>query len=187
MNAPRGSLSSTLRLVRNLPLRSLHGVYYSTMAEVPAPLKSSPDQLHQELLSFKISKPLQADTNARLGRLSFHGRSPIETPHYIAISSRGCVPHLTQDTMREQTFIKAIYTGLEDCMISCCQTLCESMLTLSSNGLGRHRTTTQTTCRLRHSLPTYRLPTATIHCSPTRCSTCYGAAEIASYSYAGVE
>ena len=65
-----------------------------------------------ELPSFQIER---CDNEARLGLLNFRRRLPIQTPHYIGLASRGCVPHLTQDMMRDETSIKGIYTGLEDC------------------------------------------------------------------------
>ena len=54
-------------------------------------------------------------TEARLGRLHFRNRTPIDTPHYVGISSRGAVPHLTQDMMRANTSIRGLYAALEDC------------------------------------------------------------------------
>jgi hypothetical protein len=33
----------------------------------------------------------------------------------VAVSSRGAVPHLSQDMMRANTNIGAMYTALEDC------------------------------------------------------------------------
>ena len=74
-------------------------------------------KLPPELLSFELIKPLNHESGARLGRLCFPGRQSIESPHYIAISSRGAVPHLSQDTMGESTGIKGLYTALEDCML----------------------------------------------------------------------
>lgn len=78
-----------------------------------------------------ISQPLPARTKSALsfvstalgsnqcgprqGWLSCQGRKLIETPHYLAISSRGSVPHLTQDMVRENTTISGLYTALEDC------------------------------------------------------------------------
>ena len=70
-----------------------------------------------ERLSFELLEPLSHEYGARLGHLCFPGRQPIETPHYIAISSRGAVPHLSQDTMGQSTAIKGLYTALEDCML----------------------------------------------------------------------
>ena len=52
---------------------------------------------------------------ARLGALRFSDRKEIETPHYVAVSSRGAVPHIAQDMMRSNTRISVMYTALEDC------------------------------------------------------------------------
>lgn len=76
--------------------------------EVQLPLNSS---------SFALVKPLSDELEPRMGHFSFPGRHTFETPHYIAISSRGAVPHLSQDTMKDSTSIKGIYAGLEDCKI----------------------------------------------------------------------
>ncbi|KAI4289490.1 MAG: hypothetical protein L6R35_001242 [Caloplaca aegaea] len=40
----------------------------------------------------------------RRGRLSLKGREPINTPCYLPPSSRGCVPHITQDTPLASTW-----------------------------------------------------------------------------------
>ncbi len=55
------------------------------------------------------------DCNQRLGHLSLPGHEPISTPHYFAVSSRGCVPHLTQDMLKDNTSVKGVYAALEDC------------------------------------------------------------------------
>ncbi len=52
---------------------------------------------------------------ARIGRLALPGRASLETPHYIAHTSRGLVPHLSQDSFRMRTGITAVYLGLEEC------------------------------------------------------------------------
>ena len=51
----------------------------------------------------------------RLGALSFPNRAPMQTPHYLPVSSKGTVPHITQDNMRDHTGLKSIYAALEDC------------------------------------------------------------------------
>jgi len=51
----------------------------------------------------------------RLGKLSLPGKRSIETPHYLAVTSRGVVPHLTQDNFAHHTDITGVYVGLEDC------------------------------------------------------------------------
>jgi hypothetical protein len=51
----------------------------------------------------------------RLGTMSMRGRSTVQTPHYFALSSRGAVPHISQDMMHDHTAIMSIYCALEDC------------------------------------------------------------------------
>lgn len=66
-------------------------------------------------LRFDLSEVSSSGCVLRRGRLSLKGREPIDTPHYLPPSSRGCVPHITQDTARSNTGIKGIYVALEDC------------------------------------------------------------------------
>lgn len=54
---------------------------------------------------------------ARLGRLSIPGRKTIETPSYTAVTSRGAVPHLTPDNVKQYTNLGAAYMALEDCKL----------------------------------------------------------------------
>ena len=68
-----------------------------------------------KLLSFQLSRQQSDKDGPRIGRLSFQGRTPIDTPHYVAITSRGAVPHLSQDMTRDNTSIRAVYTAVEDC------------------------------------------------------------------------
>lgn len=72
-------------------------------------------QQSPKLLSFDLLNPTVSEDESRLGRLAFQGRTAIDTPHYIAVSSRGAVPHLSQDVMRDDTSISALYIALEDC------------------------------------------------------------------------
>ena len=65
---------------------------------------------------FELLQPLSHEIGPRIGRLYTRGRAPMDTPHYIAVSSRGAVPHLSQDTLGQSTAIKGLYTALEDCM-----------------------------------------------------------------------
>lgn len=53
---------------------------------------------------------------ARVGRFVLPNRKPIQTPHYITITSRGAVPHISPDLVRNSTAIGSLYVGLEDCM-----------------------------------------------------------------------
>ncbi len=52
---------------------------------------------------------------ARLGYLNLPGRKPINTPHHLAVTSRGVVPHLAHDMFRDHTSIEGVYVALEDC------------------------------------------------------------------------
>ncbi|KAL4815325.1 tRNA-guanine transglycosylase family protein [Aspergillus spinulosporus] len=67
-----------------------------------------------EMLNFSISRASAAVLSPRLGRLTIAGRKPILTPHYIPLTSRGVVPHLAHDVMRDSTSIGSLYIGLED-------------------------------------------------------------------------
>ncbi|KAG8627770.1 hypothetical protein KVT40_003643 [Elsinoe batatas] len=51
---------------------------------------------------------------ARTGRLALPKRSPLLTPNYIAITSRGAVPHVAQDVFADSTGINGVYMALED-------------------------------------------------------------------------
>ena len=61
---------------------------------------------------------IAVEDGPRLGTMSMHGRDTIQTPHYFALSSRGAVPHISQDMMRDHTAITGIYSALEDCELS---------------------------------------------------------------------
>ncbi|KAK6410610.1 hypothetical protein LTR81_015242 [Elasticomyces elasticus] len=74
----------------------------------PHSLAQLPDEM------FSIIKAASAGLAPRLGRLSLPGRKVVETPHYLAITSRGAVPHITQDTYVRDTNISGVYVGLED-------------------------------------------------------------------------
>ena len=78
---------------------------------------------------FSIIKDAGSKLGPRLGRLSLPGRRTIETPHYLGITSRGVVPHITQDTFQEDTDISGVYVPLEDC--KSCPTIraCNGVLT----------------------------------------------------------
>jgi queuine tRNA-ribosyltransferase subunit QTRTD1 len=65
---------------------------------------------------FSVSHPAPSVLAPRVGKFAFPGRIPIQTPHYIAITSRGAVPHLANDVVRDHTSIGSLYFGLEDCM-----------------------------------------------------------------------
>lgn len=71
---------------------------------------------HLSALTFEtLSAETASHVEPRHGRLCFRKQDPIETPRYVAVSSRGAVPHLSQDMMRDQTSVRGIYAALEDC------------------------------------------------------------------------
>lgn len=62
-----------------------------------------------------IWKIASKHSGARLGSLRLPGRNPISTPHYIANTSRGAVPHIAQDVFTDSTGIQGVYVAVEDC------------------------------------------------------------------------
>ncbi|KAK0947807.1 hypothetical protein LTR29_000708 [Friedmanniomyces endolithicus] len=63
---------------------------------------------------FNIIKAAGSVLVPRLGRLALPGRKIMETPHFLAGTSRGAVPHITQDTFARDTSIGGVYVALED-------------------------------------------------------------------------
>lgn len=51
----------------------------------------------------------------RLGELALPGHQKVQTPNYFPLTSRGSIPHLSQDMMRDHAPVAGIYTALEDC------------------------------------------------------------------------
>lgn len=72
----------------------------------------------EEMPSFNIIKSITYDgIEHRLGRLAIQGRTPMQTPHYIAVTSRGPIPHIAPDMMRNHTEVNGVYVALEDCKL----------------------------------------------------------------------
>lgn len=70
-----------------------------------------------DMVNFSILSPAVAPVlSPRLGKLAVAGVKPLCTPHYIPLTTRGAVPHLSHDVIRDQTSIGSVYLGLEDCM-----------------------------------------------------------------------
>jgi hypothetical protein len=67
------------------------------------------------MFNFSLLGSAAAVLAPRLGRLSIAGRKPISTPNYVPLTSRGAVPHLSHDVMRDNTSISSLFIGLEDC------------------------------------------------------------------------
>ncbi|KAF4464067.1 queuine tRNA-ribosyltransferase [Fusarium albosuccineum] len=78
----------------------------------PAPGDSQPEST---LTMFELLRPAVADVGvARLGRLAFASRRVMETPNYVAVASRGAIPHLTPDNVAKHTSLDAAYLAIED-------------------------------------------------------------------------
>lgn len=75
----------------------------------PGKLSQLPDEM------FNIIKSTPQSLGPRLGRLCLPGRKAIDTPHYLGVTSRGVVPHITQDTFRRDAHLNGVYVPLEDC------------------------------------------------------------------------
>ncbi|BCS27598.1 tRNA-ribosyltransferase family protein [Aspergillus puulaauensis] len=73
-----------------------------------------PSQSAGEMFNFSLLGSSASILAPRVGRLTIAGRKPISTPHYIPLTSRGAVPHLAHDVMRDSTSIGSLFFGLED-------------------------------------------------------------------------
>ncbi|KAI9658563.1 MAG: hypothetical protein M1821_002123 [Bathelium mastoideum] len=69
-----------------------------------------PDGMHP----FRLLDPTNQSSGARLGKLLLSNRNAVQTPHYLAITSRGIVPHLSQDNLQRHTNITSAYVAIED-------------------------------------------------------------------------
>ncbi|KAK2748491.1 hypothetical protein FQN57_000624 [Myotisia sp. PD_48] len=68
----------------------------------------------EDMINFNLVAYPAAQLASRIGRLCRTGRKPIQTPHYVPITSRGIVPHITHDMMRDHLSLSSLYVGLED-------------------------------------------------------------------------
>lgn len=70
----------------------------------------------RRVVSFKVLGDGDPNnTRPRRGRLSVKDRRDLETPNFIAISSRGVVPHMTPDVIMASSQIGGVHLALEDC------------------------------------------------------------------------
>lgn len=72
------------------------------------------DQLPPEVLEFTILKTTGI-LAPRLGRLSLPKRKSIPTPGFIGNTSRGVIPHISQDNFSKNLNLDGVYVALEDC------------------------------------------------------------------------
>jgi len=76
---------------------------------------STEEEESTEDMNFSLLNPPATSMAPRLARLALKGRNAINTPHYVAITSRGVVPHLSQDMVKKHTTLRGAYVALEDC------------------------------------------------------------------------
>lgn len=55
------------------------------------------------------------DDEARVGKLELPGRQPIQTPNFLANTSRGVIPHISPDVIDPQAPVAGVFTAIEDC------------------------------------------------------------------------
>lgn len=67
------------------------------------------------MLSFALRHGEHIKAGLRLGQLVVQGRPPVSTPSLVVPTSRGVVPHVTQDAFSKLTQLSAVYIALEDC------------------------------------------------------------------------
>ncbi|KAK6434580.1 hypothetical protein LTR95_009235 [Oleoguttula sp. CCFEE 5521] len=63
---------------------------------------------------FKIIKTSTNALGPRRARLALPGRRSIETPHYLGLTSRGVIPHVSQDNFDSLMDVSGVYIALED-------------------------------------------------------------------------
>jgi queuine tRNA-ribosyltransferase len=74
-------------------------------------------ELDLKRVSFEILSHVDPDNaSSRLGRLSVKQRKDLPTPNFIAVSSRGVIPHMTPDVIISSSQIGGVHMALEDCL-----------------------------------------------------------------------
>jgi queuine tRNA-ribosyltransferase accessory subunit len=75
--------------------------------------------LPPEMLVFTLKQAVSNELGPRVGQLLRRsGRArgaAIDTPHYVATTSRGVVPHVSHDVLQKSTAVSVVYISLEDC------------------------------------------------------------------------
>lgn len=63
-----------------------------------------------------INNPSEASSGAkaRTGKLELPGRQPIQTPNFLANTSRGVIPHISPDAILPQAPVPGVFTAIED-------------------------------------------------------------------------
>jgi hypothetical protein len=76
---------------------------------------SAPGVSQNGIFTAAALEETNANSSARLGKLAMKGRKVIETPNFLAVASRGVVPHITPDVISQHTSIGGVHMALEDC------------------------------------------------------------------------
>lgn len=77
------------------------------------------ETVQAEGMKFDILKTIASDgVTARLGRLALPRREAIDTPNFLAVTSRGVLPHLTPDNLSRYGAFPGVYMAMEDCELS---------------------------------------------------------------------
>jgi hypothetical protein len=106
-----------LKVVLEIPYgrRKTHTLLFSFQMRRFSYAMSPHDELQHGFFTVNIRDTITTDDNARTGTLILKGRTGIETPNFLAIASRGVVPHITPDVILEHTAIGGVHMALEDC------------------------------------------------------------------------
>jgi queuine tRNA-ribosyltransferase len=75
-------------------------------------------ELPVEMFSFSLLNSASTLLAPRLGLLTLARRKALPTPNHVPITSRGALPHVTHDVMRDHLSVGCLYVGLEDCRFS---------------------------------------------------------------------
>lgn len=118
------------------------------------------------MLKFILTHTENSPLGPRLGQLVWSGRSPINTPHYVAATSRGIVPHLSHDTMQKHTSIRGVYVALEDCKLPQYASH-HVLLTRGSQRICSRREITSECAHIQHASLSRRISLEKLH-SPAR-------------------
>lgn len=78
---------------------------------------NSLSNLPDEMFKFTLLDAVPSILAPRLARLSLRAGRQLATPHYLPISSRGALPHVSHDNIRDDMSICGLYVALEDCKI----------------------------------------------------------------------
>jgi len=106
-----------LRLLLKSPCgqRKAFGLRFSFQNRHFSGTMSLPGDIRNGVFKVDPLNSLNTESCVRTGTLALQGRRAVETPNFLAITSRGSVPHITPDVLLEHTGIGGVHIALEDC------------------------------------------------------------------------